>query len=67
MKRKEYQKPTMKVLEFQQRHEILVESRQNVGVQNYQMNNVMRDNQSYSLPEYRQKWGSLNPEDLTAE
>lgn len=72
MKRKEYQKPTMKVLEFQQRHEMLVQSQQNVGVQNYGMTKVGEfkdpDPTSSSLPNYLDNdWRVVNPEALFAE
>lgn len=70
MKRKEYQKPTMEVLEFQQCHEMLVESR--LGVQNYRMNRVgeFKDpsSTSSSLPNYLDNdLNVVNPEALFAE
>lgn len=72
MKRKEYQKPTMEVLEFQQCHEMLVESQQRVGVQSYGMNQVggFKDpsSTSSSLPNYLDnEWNVVNPEALFAE
>lgn len=71
MKRKEYQKPTMEVLEFQQRHEMLVQSQ--FGMRNYGMNQVGEfkdeDPSSSSLPNYLDTdWGKVvNPEALFAE
>jgi len=70
MKRKEYQKPTMEVLEFQQRHEMLVQSK--FGMENYGMNKVGEfkdpDPTSSSLPNYLDNdWRVVNPEALFAE
>ena len=40
MNRKDYQKPTMKVVKLQQKCHILVGSDGQAGVENYNMNNV---------------------------
>lgn len=60
----------MEVLEFQQRHEMLVQSQ--LGVQNYGMNRVgefkEQDPSSSSLPNYLDNdWRVVNPEALFAE